>query len=72
MGYFKGNWKQFLRGTGMTLLISMVGTITGLFIGLLIGIFRTAPKAKHKVAALGQNSLVGYSLFISKSSVGHL
>lgn len=60
---FKGNWKQFLRGTGMTLLISMVGTITGLFIGLLIGIFRTAPKAKHKVAALGQK-LFGWLLTI--------
>ncbi|MDY2963049.1 ABC transporter substrate-binding protein/permease [Streptococcus dysgalactiae] len=60
---FRGNWKQFLRGTGMTLLISMVGTITGLFIGLLIGIFRTAPKAKHKVAALGQK-LFGWLLNI--------
>ncbi|EHI69324.1 ABC transporter substrate-binding protein/permease [Streptococcus ictaluri] len=58
---FKGNWKQFLRGTGMTLLISMVGTITGLFIGLLIGIYRTAPKAKHRLSALGQK-LFGWLL----------
>ncbi|MGC4388744.1 glutamine ABC transporter substrate-binding protein, partial [Streptococcus suis] len=32
---FKENWQQFLRGTGITLLISIVGTIVGLFIGLL-------------------------------------
>lgn len=42
---------QFLRGTGMTLLISMTGTIAGLIIGLLIGVYRTAPKAKNKVLA---------------------
>lgn len=39
----KDNWKMFLRGTGFTIFISMVGTIIGLAIGLLIGIFRTAP-----------------------------
>jgi putative lysine transport system permease protein len=48
------NWKQFLRGTGITLLISMVGTITGLFIGLLIGVYRTAPKAANKGLAILQ------------------
>lgn len=45
------NWKQFLRGTGLTLLISIIGTVTGLIIGLLIGIFRTAPKSSHKLTA---------------------
>ncbi|SDB14732.1 putative lysine transport system permease protein [Streptococcus henryi] len=50
----KKNWKQFLRGTGITLLISMVGTIVGLFIGLLIGVYRTAPKAANKALALLQ------------------
>lgn len=55
------NWRQFLRGTGLTLLISMVGTISGLFIGLLIGIYRTAPKAKHKLAAFFQK-LFGWFL----------
>ena len=35
----------------MTLLISMTGTIAGLIIGLLIGVFRTAPKAKNKFLA---------------------
>ena len=45
------NWQQLLRGTGMTLLISMVGTIAGLFIGLMIGVYRTAPKAANKALA---------------------
>lgn len=45
------NWKQFLRGTGITLLISMVGTFAGLLIGLLIGVFRTAPKSEKTVVA---------------------
>ena len=47
MKILKDNGPQFLRGTGMTLLISMTGTIAGLVIGLLIGVFRTAPKAKN-------------------------
>lgn len=37
------NWPMFIRGAGMTLLISMVGTIIGSFIGLLIGVIRTVP-----------------------------
>ena len=57
-----GNWfiaimKQYgpmlLRGTGMTLLISLVGTIVGFIIGLLVGIIRTTPKPKK----LGQRGL---------------
>ena len=51
MKILKDNGPQFLRGTGMTLLISMTGTIAGLIIGLLIGVFRTAPKAKNKFLA---------------------
>lgn len=37
------NWPMFLRGAGMTLLISMVGTILGFIIGLIIGVIRTIP-----------------------------
>ena len=37
------NWPMFLRGAGMTLLISITGTIIGLVIGLLVGIIRTIP-----------------------------
>jgi len=37
------NWPMFLRGAGMTLLISLVGTILGAAIGLLAGVIRTIP-----------------------------
>ena len=37
------NWPMFIRGAGVTLLISMVGTIIGSIIGLLIGVTRTIP-----------------------------
>lgn len=37
------NWPMFLRGAGMTLLISLVGTIIGTIIGLLVGVIRTIP-----------------------------
>lgn len=36
-------WPMFLRGAGMTLYISMIGTIIGSIIGLLVGIIRTIP-----------------------------
>ena len=41
------NWPMFLRGAGMTLLISLVGTIIGTIIGLLIGVIRTIPVPKQ-------------------------
>ncbi|BBK80967.1 ABC transporter substrate-binding protein/permease [Streptococcus mutans] len=47
----KNNWKALLRGTGVTLLISIIGTIAGLIIGLLIGVYRTAPKASNLILA---------------------
>lgn len=37
------NWQMFLRGAGMTLFISLLGTIIGFFIGLIIGVIRTIP-----------------------------
>lgn len=37
------NWPMFLRGAGVTLLISIIGTIVGSLIGLLIGMIRTIP-----------------------------
>jgi putative lysine transport system permease protein len=36
-------WPMFLRGAGMTLLISMIGTVLGSIIGLLVGVIRTIP-----------------------------
>lgn len=38
------NWPMFLRGAGMTLFISMIGTVVGFIIGLVIGVIRTIPK----------------------------
>ena len=37
------NWPMFIRGAGMTLLISMIGTIIGSIIGLVVGVIRTIP-----------------------------
>jgi putative lysine transport system permease protein len=37
------NWRSFLLGAGVTLLISITGTILGSVIGLLIGTVRTIP-----------------------------
>lgn len=37
------NWPMFLRGAGLTLLISLIGTIFGAMIGLLAGVIRTIP-----------------------------
>lgn len=65
------NWPQFLRGTAITLLISIIGTVVGTFIGLMIGVYRTAPKAANKFVALLQKSSVGFLTFISKFSVVH-
>ncbi|MEW4354523.1 ABC transporter substrate-binding protein/permease [Streptococcus pneumoniae] len=50
------NWPQFLRGTGITLLISITGTIVGLIIGLLIGVYRTAPISSNKTLAFLQKA----------------
>ena len=37
-----------LKGMGVTLLIALIGTVAGLFIGLLTGIIRTTPFSKNK------------------------
>ncbi|WP_017414220.1 amino acid ABC transporter permease [Clostridium tunisiense] len=42
------NWSMFLRGAGITLLISMVGTIIGFFIGIIVGVIRTIPSPEGK------------------------
>lgn len=54
---FTNNWQQLLHGTGMTLLISILGTLIGTCIGLLIGVFRTAPKAENSVFLFLQKAL---------------
>lgn len=37
------NWPMFLRGAGVTLVVSIIGTLIGSVIGLLIGVIRTIP-----------------------------
>lgn len=37
------NWPMFLRGAGLTLLISLVGTVIGSIVGLFVGVIRTIP-----------------------------
>lgn len=39
----QNNWPMFLRGAGMTLLISIIGTLIGTMIGLVVGVIRTIP-----------------------------
>lgn len=36
-------WPMFIRGAGLTLLISIIGTLVGSLIGLIIGTIRTIP-----------------------------
>ena len=43
------NWPMFIRGAGVTLLISMVGTIIGSIIGLLVGVIRTIPMSERGI-----------------------
>jgi putative lysine transport system permease protein len=37
------NWQMFLRGAGITLYISLIGTVLGAVIGLIAGVIRTIP-----------------------------
>ena len=43
------NWPMFIRGAGMTLLISIVGTIIGAIIGLVIGVVHTIPMPERGI-----------------------
>ena len=38
--FIQNNWKTFLKGTVVTLFISVTGTIVGFFIGLVVALFR--------------------------------
>lgn len=40
---FRDYWPMFLRGAWTTIYISMIATVIGFFIGLLIGVIRTIP-----------------------------
>lgn len=50
---------MFLRGTGMTLLLAIVGTTVGTLIGLLVGVFRTIPESDNRAKRGLQKSLAG-------------
>ena len=65
------NWPMFLRGAGMTLLISLVGTIIGSIIGLLIGVIRTIPVPEQGSKRGILKVLMLFFLFILNSSVEH-
>ncbi|WP_066299382.1 amino acid ABC transporter permease [Bacillus sp. FJAT-29937] len=44
----QNNWPMFLRGAGMTLFVSIIGTVIGGIIGLLAGVIRTIPVPEKK------------------------
>lgn len=61
----KENWPMFLRGAGMTLLISLLGTIIGTAIGIAIGMFRTIPTPKKAGKRFGNKCLnLLFSIYI--------
>lgn len=45
----KTYWPLFLRGAGITLLVSIIGTILGFIIGLIIGVIRTIPMPERGI-----------------------
>lgn len=55
------NWPMFLRGAGVTLVVSIIGTIIGSVIGLLIGVIRTIPmpeRGAKRVVLKGINAIL--------------
>ena len=57
----ENNWPMFLRGAGVTLWISVVGTILGTIIGLIVGVIRTIP-VPEKGAKIGVLRVVNWLL----------
>jgi putative lysine transport system permease protein len=59
-------WLQFLTGAGVTLMISLSGTLVGFAIGLVIGVIRTIPKnpeapvARRGIRKIADFLLVSY------------
>jgi len=48
----KTYYLSILKGVGYTILVAIVGTVAGLFIGLLIGMYRTLDAPKNKALAV--------------------
>ena len=44
---FREYWKDFLKGTGSTLVMALSGTLIGIIIGLLVDIVRNIPVSKN-------------------------
>ena len=66
-------WPMFVRGAGITLLISIVGTIIGFIIGLLTGVVRTIPipenaKIIKKIGFKIINALIGIYVAIFRGT----
>lgn len=66
MTFFQDVWgiltkyyPQLLQGVGYTLLISLIGTVAGLLIGMLTGVVRTAPKSHNPVVRVLHQILNG-------------
>ncbi|MDR1328090.1 MAG: amino acid ABC transporter permease [Oscillospiraceae bacterium] len=54
-------WLQFLKGTGMTVLLAVIGTAAGFVIGLFIGVARTIPRrAGGKTGGSPRSALLGF------------
>lgn len=60
---FSEYWKDFLKGTGNTLIMALSGTLIGFIIGLLVGILRTIPvKKEHSKAKYALKKAVDFIL----------
>lgn len=47
-------WTKILEGVGTTVLVSIIGTLAGMVIGLLVGFVRTLPEARTKAGKIWQ------------------
>lgn len=68
---FLENWPAYLTGTRNTILISIIGTIIGLGIGVLVAIIRTFPQSKTTWKAALQkviNALLGFYIAIFRGT----
>ncbi len=52
-------YPQLLSGIGYTMLISLVGTVAGLLIGLVVGVVRTSPLSQNRFLAVLHRILNG-------------
>jgi len=64
-------WPMFLRGAGMTLFISIIGTVLGFIIGLITGIIRTIPMPESGVQRAIIKVVNAYSPLMWKYFEGH-